>query len=289
MRPQLTTLEEVKRQIGDLPSLPASAVEALRLMEDPQVSADRLQRVIGKDQSLAAQILKFSNSAMYCLQRQVSTLSHAIAILGLETLRSIVVAASIRTVFYSGRKMAHSLPLHLLWQHAWGAAVVAQTVARRARYRDTDEAFTCGLMHDLGKLVMLSKHAPAYIEIIRGVERGDARFYDLEQASFGYTHAQVGALLATKWSFPPQLVEAILHHHDLASAPEYSKLTCITDVANRMMAFMGIGFEKEPSIAWEEEPGFLSLGFTAVESREAAASAMDAISQLPEFKSALQH
>jgi hypothetical protein len=99
-------MEEVARQVGDLPSLPAAAAEALRLLDDPSVSADDLQRVIGRDQALAAHILRIANSAMYCLQRQVSVLSHAIAILGLDALRSVVVAASIRSVFYSGRRRA---------------------------------------------------------------------------------------------------------------------------------------------------------------------------------------
>jgi HD-like signal output (HDOD) protein len=279
-------LEEVARQVGDLPSLPVSATEALRLMEDPEVTIEALQRVLGRDQGLAAQILKIANSAMYCLQRQVSTLSHALAILGLDALRSIVVAASIRNVFYSGRRSQRSLPLHLLWQHAWGAAVMAQSIARRARYRNTDEAFTCGLVHDLGKLVMLKNHAPAYAEIVRAVDRGEGGFSSIEQQVFGFTHAQVGALLVLKWCFPVQLVEGILHHHDMAPTPEYAALTAVASLANRYMVLTGIGFEKDPSLVLEDEPGARALGLQAAELDELLAEAREIGSHLPEQVSA---
>jgi HD-like signal output (HDOD) protein len=277
-------LEEIAKQVGDLPSLPASATAVLQMMDDAEVSVEELQRVIGKDQALAAQILKIANSAMYCLQRQVSTLSHAIAILGLDMLRSVVLAASIRTVFYSGRKCQKSLRLHLLWQHAWGAAIAAQSIARRVRYRNVDEAFTCGLVHDLGKLVMLKNHAPAYSEIVRCVDRGEVSFCSIEHQTFGFTHAQVGALLALKWCFPLQLVEGILHHHDLDTRPEHLQLTSIAYLANRLMVNLGVGFERDQSVCLEEEPCADSLGLHPADIQAIVAEAKDRIARLPDLK-----
>jgi len=277
-------LEEIARQTGDLPALPASAMEALHLLDDPEVTVERLQRVLGRDQSLAAQVLKIANSAMYCLQRQVSTLTHAITILGLDMLRAVVLAASIRNVFYAGRRSQRSLPLHLLWQHAWGAAVAAQSIARRARYRNVDEAFTCGLVHDLGKLVMLRNHAPAYGEAVRRVDRGEGAFHEMEYQAFGFTHSQVGALLALKWCFPAQLVESILHHHDLASDPEHLRLTMITCLANRIMVRLGVGFERDPGMRLEEEPSVAPLGFSEVDIQAILADTGEGLVGLPELQ-----
>ncbi len=277
-------LEEIARQIGDLPSLPAAAMDTLRLLDDPEATVERLQRTLGRDQSLAAQVLKIANSAMYCLQRQVSTLTHAITILGLDMLRAVVLAASIRNVFYSGRRSQRSLPLHLLWQHAWGAAVAAQSIARRARCRNVDEAFTCGLVHDIGKLVMLRHHAPAYGEIVRRVDRGEGTFHELEYQAFGFTHSQVGALLALKWCFPVQLVESILHHHDLASEPEYLQLAMIASLANRIMVHLGVGFERDSTTRLEEDPSAGPLGLGAVDVQAILADTSEALVGLPELQ-----
>lgn len=274
-------LKEVAQQVGDLPSLPASAAEALRLLDDPSVSADDLQRVIGRDQALAAHILRIANSAMYCLQRQVSVLSHAVAILGLDALRSVVVAASIRSVFYSGRRSDRSIPLHLLWEHAWGAAMAAQSIARRTAYRNSDEAFTCGLVHDLGKLVMWRNHARTYGDIMRAVGESGACFCDVERELLGFTHTHVGALLAMKWCFPAQLVEGILHHHDLAAPAEHLRLTRITSLANKTMIRLGIGLEKDPGLCLDDDPCTCSLGLGPDAVRELLAETGGVIADMP--------
>jgi len=276
-------LQEVAQQVGDLPSLPAAAAEVLRQLDDPSVSADDLQRVIGRDQALAAHILRIANSAMYCLQRQVSVLSHAIAILGLDTLRSVVVAASIRSVFYSGRRSEKSLPLHVLWEHAWGAAMAAQSIARRTAYRNSDEAFTCGLVHDLGKLVMWRNHSRTYLDIMRAVDDGGASFCDVERELLGFTHAQVGALLAMKWCFPVQLVEGILHHHDLAASADHLRLTRITSLANKAMIRLGIGLEKDPDLCLDEDPCARLLGMEPDAVRELLAETGGVIVDMPDL------
>ena len=119
-------LEKIAAQTGDLPALPAVGMSALEMANDPNVSSRDLQFIISKDQALTARILKIVNSAMYCFQREVSILSHAISILGLDTVRSVIVAASVQSAFQIGGPAGKDLTTQLFWQHSWGAAIANQ-------------------------------------------------------------------------------------------------------------------------------------------------------------------
>jgi HD-like signal output (HDOD) protein len=255
-------LQEIARSAGDLPALPDTVMTAMQLTSDPNVNAQRLQLVIAKDQALTARILKIVNSAMYCFDREISTLSHAIAILGLETVRSVIVAASVQQIVQTTAISAKDLTTQLFWEHSWGAAVAAKAIAVLTRYPVSEEAFTCGLLHDMGKVVMLKNRSGQYREILNDVYRGAASFCEAEQQAFGFTHAHVGALLALKWHFPPQLVEGILYHHDFVNAPNHSRLAAIAALADRMMAALGVGFCKDKSLKLEEEASTEHLQLT---------------------------
>jgi len=234
--------------------LPSVAMEALRVIENPEVTARELQYVILKDQALTARILKIVNSAMYYLRNEVSTISHAIAILGLSTVRSIIMAASVQQAFQLKGKRTSGLATQLFWQHSWGAAIASKAIAVCVGYPNPEEASTCGLLHDIGKMAIMSNRPEDYDAIISAVYKGETTFTQAEQETFGFTHADVGALLALKWRFPPQLAEAIRHHHDFAAATEFKQLAAITHLANMMMAFLKIGFASNGSIQIEEDP-----------------------------------
>lgn len=251
-------LEEIAKHAGDLPALPNTAVTALELIGEGKASARDLQYVVSKDQALTARILKIVNSAMYCLSREVSTLSHAITILGFETVRSIIMAAAMQQALHGGK----DLTSQLLWEHSWAAAGAAKAIAISTGYPSPDEAFTCGLLHDMGKLVLLKNRPERYGDIVSRVYKGAASFHEAELAAFGFSHAHLGALLARRWHFPPQLVDAIHHHHDRKPECGNLRLTAVTALANRMMIALEVGIEKDPSIRHEEEWPARYLGMT---------------------------
>ncbi len=253
--------EEIASRAGDLPPFPMIAMKALRLSENPDASARDLQAVIAQDQALTARILKIVNSAMFSFQREVSTLTHAVSILGLQTLRSILIAASVEQLHQGNGARQAGLASQLFWQHAWGTAVLARAVARCVHYHNPEEAFTAGLLHDIGKVVFLKNHEPRYLEILNLVHRGEKTFRQAESERFGFTHADVGALVASRWRFPNHLAEAIRHHHDHGAAGKYCKLAAVVELANLAMIFLEIGFEKDPALKLEQQPAarFLQL------------------------------
>lgn len=275
------SLEEIAMNTGDLPALPDTAMAAMQLTDDPKASARTIQSVIAKDQALTARILKIVNSAMYCFEREVSTLSHAIAILGLGTVRSIIVAASVQQIFRPGSAPAKDLTTKLFWEHSWGAAVAAKAIAARADYAVAEEAFTCGLLHDMGKMVLLKKQSRAYQKILNDVYRGVATFCEAEHRTFGFTHAHVGALMALKWHFPAQLVEGIRYHHDFATAPSHRRLAAVTALADSMMVALELGFRKDKCLKLEDEPSAQYLGLTAPALHKMAAEVQTIIPTLP--------
>jgi putative nucleotidyltransferase with HDIG domain len=252
----LTALIE---KVKDLPPLPTIVIKAMEMTLDPSVSVYSLQQVISQDQALSAKILRIVNSAMYSLRREISTVSHAMAILGIETVKSVIMAASVEHVFQT----AKDLGTKLMTDHSWGTALAARTIARRVRYENIEEALVCGLMHDIGKPVMLQNLGARYSEIFGQVYNGNSSFHQIELLTFGFSHAHVGALLARKWNFPPQLAEAVGYHHSPMSAPNYRQLACIVNLANLLMIHMGIGFERDKNLLLEKQPAAEQLNLNA--------------------------
>ncbi len=276
------TVERIVARTGDLPPIPATAITALEMTNDPQVSIRELQNVLAKDQALTARILRIANSSMYGLRREIATVSHAVAILGLDTTRSILAAACVQQVFQTGMARAKDLGTKLLSDHSWGAGLCARLVARHVRYASQEEAFLAGLMHDIGKPVLLKNLPDRYMPIINDVYRGEATFYEAEQVILGFTHAQVGSILAEKWNFPPQLAEAIGFHHDPGSAQRHAQLASIISLANKIMICLGIGFEKNDDLVLHEQPGAVLLKLDAPTVQAIVGECRAVLAQMPE-------
>jgi putative nucleotidyltransferase with HDIG domain len=260
-------LQLIAAKAGDLPPMPALAMQALQMTKDSKVSARDLQSVITRDQALTARILRIVNSAMYALRGEVSTVSHAVAVLGMDTIRSIIMSASIQQVLQAGGAKGHDLGTRLLFDHSWGTAGAARILAESTRYLNTEEAFLCGLMHDIGKPILMRNFPGRYAQIMADVYAGRAGFHTLELQAFGFSHAHVGALVADRWNFPSRFSDAIGFHHDPLSSSEHLHLACITNLANSIMVQMEIGFEKRKDLDLAAEPAaeFLKLTCQALD------------------------
>ncbi len=274
--------ERIVARTGDLPPIPAMAIKALEMTNDPQMSIRSLQSVLAQDQALTARILRIANSSMYGLRREIATVSHAVAILGLDTTRSILAAACVQQVFQTGMVRARDLGAKLLSDHSWGAGLCARVIARSVRYPSQEEAFLAALMHDIGKPVLLKNLPDRYMPIINDVYRGEATFHEAELVLLGFSHAQVGSILAEKWNFPPQLAGAIGFHHEPDAAGKYTQLASITSMANKIMIFLGIGFERDSGLALEEVPAAKLLKLDAGALQILVAETKAVLMQMPE-------
>ncbi len=223
----------------ELPIMPPVATEVMRMAEDPDTDLSSIAELIARDASLAVRVLKIANSSFYATPREVETLQQAIVLLGYSTLRSMVVAASMKEVF-----ARFGLAERLLWEHAVAAAAAASTLAEEVGGMNREEIFLAGLLHDVGKLVMHSQAEKQFQGVLKRVYSDGANPVEAERDVFGFDHAELGSLVLTRWKIPARLALAIGAHHDPASAAGEQgeqPLAALLQVADRMCLLRGLG------------------------------------------------
>ncbi|MEO7720203.1 MAG: HDOD domain-containing protein [Capsulimonas sp.] len=228
------------RQVKDLPSLPDVAVKVARTIDHPNAGAIDVARVLSRDQGLTARVLRLANSVFYGATRRISTVSDAIVLLGMRTVRNLAMASSVEEVL--GREVpGYSMRRGDLWRHSCACANAAQSLAATIHYPVPEEAFVAGLLHDVGK-VLLSVHMQAeFTHVLKLTEDEDISFMVAEQRTLGFDHAEVGACVLERWNLPNPLVQAVRYHHAPMAQPEFSKLTALVHVADAICVLMGIG------------------------------------------------
>jgi HD-like signal output (HDOD) protein len=264
------TAEEFVLSAKELPVMPPVATEVIRKAEDPDTDLKVLAAVIARDASLAVRVLKIANSSFYSMPRKVETLQQAIVLLGYSTLRSVVVAASMKDVF-----ARFGLAERLLWEHAVAAGVAGAVIARSVSGFSRDEAFLSGLVHDVGKLVMYSQADAQYQRVVEEVYANERPAIEAEREVFGFDHAEVGFHLLRRWKLADRMSSAVGAHHDLSLAQaEGSKpLAALLQVADLICHREGAGRRKPaPEIDPSACPGAELLGIGAADVEELLAA-----------------
>lgn len=205
-------LPELIASTKELRSLPATTVRLMELLDDATVGADAVLDVIAADPSLTANLLKLSNSAYYGLRRQVGSAREALVRLGNRTVVNLAFATSMGDIL-RGPLGSYRLGRRELWHHSLGTALGAaylgaQAGERRTSARETsDRAFTAGLVHDIGKLLLNEPLKEHLLQLPPAV--GDEALLEAETEILGFNHAQAGAALGEAWNFPATLVAVI--------------------------------------------------------------------------------
>ena len=201
-------LDKVIKAAGDLPAMPIVANKVMQLVEDENVTAAELAKIVASDPAVAARIMKISNSPLYGCQRQNQTLPGAIMLMGFNTLKSLVVVAYLKDVF-----KPVGLTEKMLWEHSFGVALAARTIASDIRVVNPEEAFLAGLLHDIGKLIMHNHDPDKFRRAIEPYYNDGIWFEEAEKTIYPYTHAELGGCVLQKWNSPEVLVKAVTHHH----------------------------------------------------------------------------
>ncbi len=238
-------LGSIVRAIGDIPAIPHIAGLVMEKAPDPNTTPKELNDIISRDQGMAARVLKMANSSFYGRSKSVTKLTDAILVVGFRTIQSLVMTAAVRDLFKT-----FGLLDQLLWEHSLGCAFAARTIAKRFRFPKVEEAFLVGLLHDVGK-VLLNINAPEKMSLIAEQvynDPGTHTFYDLEQEMFGFNHAQLGQLLARKWSFAPETEMVIGNHHLFEISEGMPPLTYIVHLANGICHKLEIGPTRIPDL-----------------------------------------
>lgn len=222
------TLEQVVAGLRDLPALPLVVSELLASFDDPDIELGQLAAKIANDQALAAKTLRLANSSFYGLQSKVRTISQGIAVLGFDSVRALVVGAGVIGSFGSGE--GKGFDFDGFWRHAIATALCARALARHGG-RPPELSFVAGLLHDLGRLVLVTRFPDRYAEVSAERALRDCPLLEAERAVLGLDHAQVGRALGQHWRIPEAICRAIANHHQ-PMQQDYGELPAVVHVAN---------------------------------------------------------
>jgi putative nucleotidyltransferase with HDIG domain len=204
------TADDIIKAVRDLPSLPAVVSELLATMDQDDIDTHALAARITLDQALTAKTLRLANSSFYGMPAKVTTIQQAISVLGFHSIRTLVTACSVTGSFKPGPGNDFNFPA--FWRHSIGSAVCARVLAPHYRL-NPDTAFTAGLLHDLGTLVMCTRFPDEYRRVNAYRREHDCMSAQAQTAVFGVDHAAVGSALAAHWKFPPPIQVAVAEHH----------------------------------------------------------------------------
>jgi HD-like signal output (HDOD) protein/CheY-like chemotaxis protein len=200
-------------RLGVLPSIPAIYFEMLKELSSPEAALYRVGDAIAKDPAMTSKILQLANSAFFGLSRQLSSPHEAVMQLGLDTIKSLVLGIHI---FSEIKVHEKATPIvQKLWHHSLATAGLARRIAVSEHHdkRLVDESFTGGMLHDIGKLILLASMPGEYEEALKQSQDDDMPLVEVEKVIFGANHSEIGGYLLGLWGLPVSLAEAVVYHH----------------------------------------------------------------------------
>lgn len=224
-------VERIIQSVANLRPMPTSITRVLRAIEDISATVTEISEIIGLDQAITASILQAANSVAMGFQTNCTRLSDAVMRLGLKRLKGLILGAAAVGPYNQCLK-GYRFGAGELWNHSISTAVSAEWIARELRYPEPEEAYTAGLLHDMGKLFLDQYVFSDYTKIVDLMKKYKLTLYQAEERLLGIDHAALGSLISEKWSFPVILVDAIHFHHTPSFARTNQKLPAIINIAN---------------------------------------------------------
>ena len=251
------TIPELLNNTTDLISFPEIALRVNSLVEDGNSSAEDIADLVQQDTALTAKLLKFSNSAYLGFRAEIDTVPRAVAVLGTQRVRDLTLGIAVVNSFAGVSNEILSMENH--WRHSVLCGLSAGALAAHTDQVAGGPAFTAGLLHDLGQLILysqepeLSKQVVELLEEESGVTQSD----QAEMIVFGFDHCELGAALAQSWDLPERLVACLRYHHQPHQSKEYSADACLIHLATSIAVLAELNIDdidQAPpmdSFAWE--------------------------------------
>ncbi|MBU0682289.1 MAG: HDOD domain-containing protein [Proteobacteria bacterium] len=243
-------LEALILTIEQIPTLPDISTEILALLDDEDTSIGTITQFVERDQALALQILKYANSPFFGTISAVSSVKHAIVVIGLGEVKSLLLAFTIQQFFSTSGKDEKNRKK--FWKHSLICSHIANYLARFFQYKSDNTIFISALIHDIGKIVVDQYLHEEFSVVVDHIENNHTTFNEAEKKILGLTHFQIGAKLLKQWNFPPQVISQVYHHHAPWLDKNYSKGSTIIYLANiltKMAGYPCLQAEKELSLA----------------------------------------
>ncbi|MBI1847966.1 MAG: HDOD domain-containing protein [Candidatus Rokubacteria bacterium] len=222
-------LKSLVSQMRSLPSLPSLYVRVLAECQSPRGSLKTVGEIIAEDVAMTAKILQMVNSSFFGLRGRVSSPVHGVQLLGLETVKALVLCAHVFSQF-DDIKLGH-FPIEVLWRHSLASSAFARLIAASEREEEAvvDMATVAAILHDVGQLVLASRVPDRYADVLALAHARGVPLADAEAETIGTTHAAVGAYLLGFWALPAPIPEAVAFHHTpwQAGGDRFSTVTAV--------------------------------------------------------------
>jgi putative nucleotidyltransferase with HDIG domain len=222
--------------ISDLPTLPVVAMSVNRMLQDEKTPIDDLITLLEKDQSMVLKLLRLVNSSFYGFKSKISNLRHAITLLGYGMVQNAVVTLSVIDCLDTN-KVPKGFDVSQFWTHSIAVAVMGRHLANQTQLAPPEDAFTAGLVHDIGKVVLATHFPEEFIGLLNTAMQDAAPFYATETQSDTYPHTLIGDRLAKRWMLPESLALAIRYHHggSVQADPNLPGLVTVADTLINVM------------------------------------------------------
>lgn len=223
--------QTIVERLEELPTLPTIVYELSRVINDPMSSTSDVEKIMANDQGLTLKVLKLANSAYYAIPGGVSSLQRAIGYIGYDTIHQLVLSASIIKALET--KQDAGFDLNQFWKHSIGVAMAAETTARFVHYRTPADLFTCGLVHDMGKVAIHIIAPEMFTETLAHAKEHNLTLQEAEEKLGNAKHVVIGRELGTKWKLPAAIQSSVAHHHqrDVSRrGPMSSEMNLVVDI-----------------------------------------------------------
>ena len=236
----MTCAEDILARVGEIPPLPGTVVSLINVVNDPHSTVQDIVDVIKYDQAVTSQMLRICNSAYFGLSREVHSLNDAMRYLGTVKVLQLLIAVHGNALLSKGQS-GYGLAPGILWKHSVAVALASSAFADRIALGNASLAFTAGLLHDIGKVVLNEYVGQEFAEIVRILTEQKASFIEAEQQVLGFSHQEIGARVAEMWKLPDPLVRCIRYHHDPGALEPTDPLVDVVYLANCVCLLLGIG------------------------------------------------
>ncbi len=231
---------DLKAVVKEIPTLPVVYQELFSKMNNPDVSVPQLAEIVSRDQALSAKILKLVNSAFYGYKSEINTVNRAMVILGFRTIRNAALAIGVFD-YVAGGEAGAMFNLESFWRHSLATASICKVLGRETGIKQQEETFIAGLLHDVGKLIMLKHFQDDFLEVCRRQRETGSTWHEVEQDLLRVDHSRLARAVLRSWNFPPNLVEGVCYHHVMDAGASYPKLVALVHLSDYLAYELGMG------------------------------------------------